>query len=721
MSKKRRTHNHSPESPLHRWLADPPGWLAPALIIVIGAVAYSNTFQSSFHFDDETSIVNNPAIRNLGDLKAVFGYSETRFVTYLTFALNYRFGGLEVFGYHLFNILVHIAASVMVWLLVRQVSRTPALRESAFTKSTQFISLLAALLFVVHPIQSQAVTYLTQRTASLAALFYISSVYLYGSARLSQLSGASRWRTALRFSAAFFMSVVGLFTKETVLTLPIAILLYELFFFREIRKVRWLYVLAVAVVFGAIPTILVLKGLVTLHVEGALPGWQYILTQPKVWMLYVRLFLFPVNQNLDYEIVPSNSLFELTTLGSLMFLGLMLYAAGRLFSNHRVLSFGILWFFLTLLPESSILPLPDVAFEHRLYLPFAGFALLSAGTISALTERWTRGAVLAMTSGIVVILGVATFERNKVWQDEVALWTDVIKKSPGKARGYLNLGRAYSDLGRYESANVYFGRAQALDPTSADVHGNRAYILIQTNQFDAAIAECNRALELGGGLEYQIARIYFSRGTAYLLKNRLDSANGDFNTALAYDANHETAYFNRALVSSRLGDAAKAIDDYSRVLKLNPRGAKALNNRGVIFRESGRLNEALADFDNAIASQRDFAAAYLNRGMVKSLRGQLDSAIEDFTFFINLSPNNFDGFYNRGIVRLRKKEFEKAIADFDQAIVYNPAYGPAFVERARAFIAMQRLASAESDLSRAQSLGVHVEPALLAASKKGRR
>ncbi len=703
------------------WELQIPGWFSCLIICLAGILVYSNTFQSSFHFDDESSIVNNPAIRHLEDLKGIFGYSATRFVTYLSFAINYKFGGMGVVGYHVVNLLIHLLSGLMVWLMTRQILETPVMVNTGQYRARWLLPLFAALLFVVHPLQTQSVTYITQRTASIAAFFYLLSLWLYGKARLAQISKTWWLGTVGLFGASFLSGFLAAFSKETALTLPIAIVVYELFFIREVRRVRWAYVALVAIVFTAIPVFLVRRGMVELAVVGALPLSQYLLTQPGVWLTYLRLLVFPVGQNLDYDFPAAHSVFEPQTMLGLICVGSLAFLAYRLYKNQRVLSFGIIWFVLTLLPESSILPLPDVIFEHRLYLPMFGFSLLAVFAFYEFMKTMRLSTILSVAGSLICLLGFAAHARNEVWKDDISLWTDVTTKSPKKARGYLNLGRAYSDRGLFNLANDNFLRAQMIDPSNADVSGNRANILLQQGQLDGAIAECNRALALGGEMDYQIARIYFSRGTAYLLKNQTENAMADFNQAIRFDENYETAYFNRAIIFGRRGEFKKSLDDYGKCIALNPKNAKALNNRGIIFRDGGQLNEALTDFDNAIASQRDFPAAYLNRGMVKSLKGQLDAAIEDYSSFVTLLPKNFDGYYNRGVARFRKQEFEKAIVDFNQALVFNPSYGPAFIDRARAYIALKQFAAAESDLRRAKSLGVTVDPSLLDAAKRGKR
>ena len=186
--------------------------------------------------------------------------------------------------------------------------------------------------------------------------------------------------------------------------------------------------MALVVVVVAIPLFLISKGIVASVIEGAIPRTEYMLTQPRVWLTYLGLFVLPVGQNLDYDFVISRSLFELSTLLSVAALALMAFVGFKLFRSRRALSFGIFWFLLTLLPESSILPLPDVIYEHRLYLPMVGLSVFSVLLIHELTKKWNSKALLALLLTVVGLLGWATFERMKVWADDITLWSDVVKK-----------------------------------------------------------------------------------------------------------------------------------------------------------------------------------------------------------------------------------------------------------------------------------------------------
>ena len=714
---KKKDLKRSPISKLS-WMIDSP-WVSLALIAALAFIGYSNSFFTSFHFDDESSIVFNPAIHDLGDLNAIWHNSPTRFLTYLSFGINYRLGGLNVVGYHVVNLALHIGCGFLVWLLLRQLlGLLPEGGEGG--QGTRIAPIIAALIFVLHPLQTQAVTYIVQRATVLATVFYLSSVYFFIEARLSQRSHASVARTAGLFATSACTGILGLFSKEIILTLPFALLLVDFYFLSPDRKFNWKFGGVILLGFLTFSAVMIGMNLVSLEDAPAISQVKYISTQPQVMLTYIRLAFLPYDQNLDHSISIAQTPLELSTMTSAAGILLLLAAAVMLFRRHRLISFGIVWFFIVLLPESSVLPLSDVMFEHRMYLPMFGVALLTIPALDFGERVMGRGSMIWIFAAIISMATYLTYERNKVWKDEVTLWSDVISKSPGKGRAYTNRGRALGDLGRFQEALGDFNRAIALDPTNSDAYNNRANIYVQNGRADDAIADCNRALEVAPRLDFQLAKIYFNRGTAYVRKNQISLALKDLDEALNLDPNNESAHFNRAIALSRSGDFRKALDDYTWVIKMNPGHSRAFNNRGGVYRELGMLNEALEDFQRSIALQPDYGASYINRGIVLKMRGQLDESLRDLNTGIRLLPNSFDAYYNRGIVRFRRKEYREAIADFSQAIQLNGGNGDAFIERARARFAFGDTKSAEEDLQQARRFGLKIDPSAIIKLRKGK-
>src|SRR6266540_4357767 len=436
--------------------------LVPLLLITAAAVlVYSNSFGASFHLDDIPNIVENDGLR---DLRLQWPPSGSRWLGYFSFALNYRLGGLEVFGYHAVNVLVHACNGVLVLWLTSLTLRTPALRRAdASALMRRYLPLTAGVLFVVHPVATQAVTYVVQRFTSLATLFFLLSLALYAQARISfEVEPRSKARAASLYCLSILGAVAAMKTKEISATLPLVAAGYELLFFRSGKR-RFLLLAPLAASALFIPLALATHGRDLLEVlsnasrtaaeTDAIPRSVYLLTQSRVVVTYLRLLLVPIRQNLDYDFRLSYSLADPDVLVALAILLAVAGGAG---------------FFLTLSVESSVIPIRDVIFEHRMYLPSAGAAVaLGTALLWAVERLHSRSSIGARCAAALLVtagpLGAATYARNSVWKDETTLWSDVVSKSPRKARPHDELGSAYAAKGRLEDAVGEFLEAIRLD------------------------------------------------------------------------------------------------------------------------------------------------------------------------------------------------------------------------------------------------------------------
>ncbi|MCX5884708.1 MAG: hypothetical protein NT096_02140 [Proteobacteria bacterium] len=365
-------------------------------IIILGAIVYSNTLNASWHFDDSVVVTENWGLRDLrGNFNTIF--SANRSVGFFTFALNYYFNKLNVTGYHVVNIFIHIANALFVYSLIMLTLKTPAMVKSRLANHARFLALASGLIFVSHPIQTQAVTYIAQRFTSLATFFYLLSLLLFVKARLTFLQGKSFFSPlhCICYCFSLLSAFLAMHTKEITFTLPFIIILYELFFIDSTLKSwgkRFLYLLPFILMLAIIPsTALKLSagdkpigdiiGEIREQVQETplISRGDYLLTQFNVIVTYIRLLLLPMNQNLDYDYPIARKLFQFPTFLSFMFLlALFIVAIYLFFKKRRLISFAILWFFITLSVESSIIPIRDVIYEHRVYLPSVGFVILIA-------------------------------------------------------------------------------------------------------------------------------------------------------------------------------------------------------------------------------------------------------------------------------------------------------------------------------------------------------
>lgn len=546
--------------------------LSLALIALVGILGYSNSFQVPFLFDDLTSISENPVITDLGSFLSGAGlaYNARRFVGYLSFALNYRFGGLEPAGYHAVNLAIHLASSFLVYALVRLTLGTPvlvALRPGAGEvgegrQPLQYVPLFSALLFVCHPIQTQAVTYLVQRLASLAAMFYLLALVLYVAGRLAGPNSAAQTpsgaageggrapgavRPYLCYAGALLAALLALATKEIAFTLPLALMLYELCFFGLSRRKKALLggaalasalFLAAAIAASDRPLGELISDVSDqLRLQTAMSRWDYFLTQCSVIVTYLRLLFLPVGQNLDYDYPIRHSLFQpqvlfpFLLLVSLLALALKLYRSsargGSAGAESRLICFGILWFFVTLSIESSVIPIEDVIYEHRMYLPALG-AFLALSCAGALLARRRPRAVAAAALGFVLLMTGVTWVRNLTWRDGVTFWSDVVAKSPNKARPHLNLGAELENLGRSREAILEFRKALALYPDYRQAYGNLGAALNSVGDFPEAMAVLGEGLRKFPGDPDLLNNL----GVSYAAQGRAEIAVGYFEAAV---------------------------------------------------------------------------------------------------------------------------------------------------------------------------------------------
>jgi hypothetical protein len=361
-------------------------------------IVYSNTFTASFHFDDNPSIVENASIKRMTSDNIMGLLMGVRPVVYLSLMLNYQINGLNVVGWHVFNIAVHIANSFFVYLLMFWTLNLPRL-ETKYRGKSRRMALFCALLFAVHPIQTEAVTYIITRTELLATFFYLATFLLF-------IKGA-RTQKSFYYAGAFFTAALSLGSKEWAVTLPALLMLYDYLFIAEgkVRAVasRWMVYVAVCV-----PWAIVLRNLdlftassgagigFNVSTTSGITAKTYWLTSLNVIWTYIRLLFLPIKQNLDYDYPIARTLFEFPTLLSLVGHIAVMSAAYWLYKKKEwlLIPFGVAWFYIGLLPVQSFVPIIDVVFEHRAYMPSIGFFLAFVVAYEGLFEWWEARQVL---------------------------------------------------------------------------------------------------------------------------------------------------------------------------------------------------------------------------------------------------------------------------------------------------------------------------------------
>jgi tetratricopeptide (TPR) repeat protein len=510
------------------------------MITLLGFLAYSNTFAVPFLFDDYyiVNIVDNPAIGRLSNIPAMLAGSEgmwaSRPLLQATLAFNYHFGELEPWGYHAVNTAIHLINGILLYLLVVMTGKHLGYGD----KNIRPVALLSALLFIVHPMQTEAVTYIVSRSMLFATTFYLAGIMLF----LKSIT--SETRKGLYIAGLFAVSLMGMGSRENFATFPVMLIIYDLFFVTRFRAKEVLKHYKVY-----LPVLLSLGYLIHLVLNNTyakhddyptliIPHIKYVLTQFKVHWTYLRLLLLPLNQNLDYDYSISQTLLEFPTV--LAFIGYLgLWTGGILLARKKpYIAFSVLWFLLALFPISfgvaflKSLRLDDVIFEHRLYLPSVAFFPLTAVGIFRIREKLRtnnrRVFAISLSAILVLVLVSAAFTRNMVWRSKISMWSDVVEKSPMKIRGHNELGIAYESEGLSDKAIGHFHTSLRLAPGYAKPHNNLGFIYFyRKGNVDKAIEH----YEVSLSLDPDRAKVHLNLGIAYKAKGLTEKAEVHFDKA----------------------------------------------------------------------------------------------------------------------------------------------------------------------------------------------
>jgi hypothetical protein len=570
------------------------------LIILAGLACYANSLAVPFMFDDFTSIVVNPDISGGRPLLDILLHGGARRVADFSFAINYRLHGVQVAGYHVTNIAIHLAAAVTLYHLCAALLDSLKLTYDAGTATEsatgmgmqRFLPLFAVLVFVCHPLQTQAVTYIVQRHTSLAALFYLFALLAYIKGRLNFEQhgfGAAVARWGLLFAAS---SLLAFHTKQIAYSLPLMLVMLEYSLFRGRLAKRTLLAAAVTGILllaaillpaaqnGSIADVMFdLRRAISEDIYFS--RTSYFLTQTRVIVTYLRLLILPMGQNLDYDYPIFSSLKNIEVIAALLLHATLLTTAFVLQRRshfhltsgdrrhglyQRLIVIGIVWFYIALSVESSFIPITDVIMEHRVYLPSAGFFIAVAAMVMLLGQKLhqgTRWRWQALTV-ICLTLSVLTIMRNHVWSDDVRFWQDVAAKSPRKARALSNLGWAHLNHDHFESALRLFVKAINLDLRESD------YTWIMLNA------------SLKGLKQYQGR---FTTGEQYLTP----AGSVDLRW---YSQFNSVKFNNMGLASEFTGQPRQALDWYIESLNIKPDYDLALFNLGLLSARLGHNPQA---------------------------------------------------------------------------------------------------------------------------------
>jgi len=573
----------------------------PLAIILFGAIAYFNSLHVPFIFDDRFHIIENTRIRQLWPPWPYLLHTS-RPVIYLSLAVNYAFGRLDPLGYHLFNVAVHIAAALVLYGILRRTFLSTPLRER-FGPPAPWLAGIVALIWVVHPIQTESVTYTIQRGESLMGLFYLLTLYC-----VIRASGSphSMWWHA----GAVANCCLGIGCKGVMLTAPVLVLLYDRVFlspsWRELARRKWRLYAALAATWLLYPLLLSQapvewKESAGFEYDGAAP-LQYAMTQPSVILHYIQLVFWPDNLCLDYGWPAARTIGDVFP--QLLIVLALLAATVWAWRRKPYVGFLGAWFFIILIPTSSFIPIADLAVEHRMYLPVAAVIALAVVGLFGPARRFAGLPVIAAACALIVIsLTVLTVRRNLDYASDLAIWQDTVDKSPGNPRAQYDLAHTLEGQNRLPEAIAHYQKALEEKPDYVDALNNLGHILAVSGRPQDAAGYLHRALQLKPSL----AEGHLNLGYAFAQQGQIKDAIAEWDEALRIKSDFAEVHNNLGIALALDGRTAEAIAHWEQALALAPDVADTHNNLAYALSQSGRTREAISHYEEALRLKPDSA------------------------------------------------------------------------------------------------------------------
>ena len=617
-----------PLSRASRWTVP----LAGSVLVAAGLVAYHNSFSVPFVFDDLPAIRDNTTIRELSSALSPPRASglpvSGRPVVNFSLALNYALGGPGVAGFHALNLALHLGAALALFGIVRRTLLQPLLRESFGGAATR-LALMTALLWTLHPLQTESVTYVVQRAESLMGLFFLLTLYAF-------IRGVQDGASHVWHGAAVAACALGMASKEVMVSAPLLVLLYDRTFasgsFREAwRRNR--------IVHSGLAATWLLLGWLVLGSEGrggtagfgtGVAWWSYAAAQFPAIVRYLAVTFWPPALTLDYG---DNVTTQLGVIVPSAILVVALVAA-TVFALWRKPVIGFLgaWFFAILAPTSSVVPIATQTMaEHRMYLPLATLALLAALAVHRWMGRWSAVAVPVVAAGLALL----TIERNDDYRSAVAIWRDTVGKRPENPRAHCNLGDALFLAGDPAGAMAHYTEALRLRPDYGEAHYNLANALLATGRAPEAAPHYEAAIRL----QPRFAKGHRNLAHALAASGRAAEALTHFGRAAELEAGSAEIECGWADALTQLGRGGEAIGHYEAALRAQPNYPEAHNNLANALMESGRAPEAVTHYEAALRARPEYPEAHNNLGQALASAGDFGAARQHFEAAVRLRPD----------------------------------------------------------------------------------
>ena len=652
-------------------------------------VVYANALFNAFVWDDRYIITENTLAKSWRNIPTFFTThlfegskqpsNSYRPLQKLSNLLDYSIWRLNPFGYHLTNIILHALNAVLIYILVNLL----------FKKKE--ISLIVSALFAIHPIHTQAVTYISGRADLLAGFFIFLSLIFFVKHRNNNVETKKYYWGAV----ACFM--LALLSRESAVILPFILILYDITFPSKLKKLKvrlvdYLPFFLLLVLYG-------LMRMTVLDFSFNVGSWASqtnpylrIITFGRVVFTYIRLLLLPLGLHMEYMPNWATTFFNPQILICNTLLLIIFASVIASYKYSRTLFFGSAWFFLTLIPFSNILPLNAVMAEHWLYIPSVGFFVVFALVVNKSAyfiknPHVKNNFLIFVLIPIFAFYSVLTIMRNRDWKDELTLYQNVLKYSPSSARVHNNLGNIYVNIKEYENAikefeeairlkakyfEVYnnlgivyqlqkqyeeairkYEKAIEINPNYAEAYNNLAGVYALLEEYEKAISLCEKALSLGR----DTPEIQNNLGAIYALQGKYEEAIIHYIKTIEMNPDHFDAYKNLGIIYNAQEKYSRAVKALTKAAKLNPRCANTHNELGLAYKNLGKYAKAVKEYETALKIDPEYFQSYNNLGVIYSIAGEYEEAIKVYKKSISINPDCPQTYKNLGIIYLNMKDY----------------------------------------------------------------
>jgi len=699
--------------------------LPPAILSFFTYLIYYASFNYPFQFDDIPNISKRFTVRG-DDALSRWWYHSRWFVDWLN-NLNFRIGRFEPFYYRVINVTIHVLAGLCVFYLIKTLCKQ--LKEGSFLRDhASLISFTSAALFLLHPVQTQTVSYVIQaRLEGIASLLILLTLLTYVKGMIAK----NTWVKGI-YGALFVVCTFASFgTKELVIVLPMLMLLIDWVFLAQgnwgVFKQRLYMYMGVGIFFALlvvnyigfarVKEILSFSGgqmnnlgnILTPNHFDLITPWSYFISEFRVVLHYLMIFLFPVGISVEYDWKLAPSFFTMQVILPFIVLAAIWYGIVYALQNKKypMVTFGLLWFFICVSPRSTLIPCAELVCDYKAYLAGLGILFpLAIGMVYGLNKAWEslknapswlhryefRFATLSI---LMLAVGGTAFLRNKVWETSVGFWQDNAAKAPKKARIFNNMGVALCEAGRPEEAVASFKHAIELDHLYADPYSNMSVAHSMLGQTDDAINALKAAIRLAPNYP----EAYNNLGTLLIDRKRYDEAKQSLSLAIQIRPHYGKAYYNLARMYEELGDRQMAWQHLKNATLGDFDVPEMFIKLGHLSLTLNKYDEAIKAYERVLSSGPQDDQVVFNLGNAYYMSGNHDAAQRLYEHLIKKDPLDGRYAYNLGEVYFVKKDFKSACEAFKKAAEVQKPVPQGFFRVSNCLEAMNKFNEARTYLN----------------------